>query len=709
MSKSDEGDAGKMSVAELMVEMLVAAGVTHVFGGHGGAVITLVNAINAHPDVQWVYMRNEQSASLAACAHAKYTGGLGCCLATSGPGATHLTTGLACAVKDGLRVLCLTGLKPAAKIGHADFQDVDQSVIFRAAGVNFSMDVPSSGAAFPLLRNAIDYAWSQRSCAHLATPIDVQSEDVKYLPPGVAGLRGKELFEALHKTAGVQKMGLKPAKERFANLATGEYWDIGIEPKPSAVEEAASILTEAGPDGYPERIAIVVGWRAVGAGKAILELAETLNAPVIEMLDAKGIVDEGHPLVIGVTGIFGNPGLEAPRAAIYSAEVVLSFGLSDGAGVLSDGHSQQDHIHVEVQPDQRATAGLGWQSVARVYGSLSLCAAAIKAKVEEKLAPGGEGVPRDAIGVLPSQRDELLSTWNAAFTLPKMRSLEHVPSVIATKTLSVARSFVDRWRAKGNVDDDGNVKLTIPHDTREMWSYWYTGKWRERGRKVAGTYAGSTEYMLNPNGPKEGSDPMEWIKGAYGYDAPADHPYCHPMLVFNELASRLPAKAVCCIDTGDSTLFFSVAGCLTKHQRCLVDMAMGTMGYALCAGIAAALEDPEAIPVCIVGDGAFQMTIGELAVVQQLLPDRTFVIIVAKNGLLGRVHFGWAGVEGTEVDTPDLVKLAGAYGGTGESLATNDRATVVKAVENAISAKGLHILEVMVDEETAAPMVGKNG
>ena len=78
----------------------------------------------------------------------------------------------------------------------------------------------------------------------------------------------------------------------------------------------------------PKRVVIVVGHLAFGAGDDILALAEALDCPVVELLDAKGIVDEGHPLVLGITGIFGNPGLEAPRAAIFTADVVIAFGIT---------------------------------------------------------------------------------------------------------------------------------------------------------------------------------------------------------------------------------------------------------------------------------------------------------------------------------------------------------------------------------------------
>ena len=130
------------------------------------------------------------------------------------------------------------------------------------------------------------------------------------------------------------------------------------------------------------------------------------------------------------------------------------------------------------------------------------------------------------------------------------------------------------------------------------------------------------------------------------------------------------------------------------------------MGYSLPAAIAAAMVDPDAIPIAIVGDGALQMTLGELATMQQMLPSRKIIIVVATNGVLGRVHFGWEGVEGTRVGIPKLKPLAEAFDGTYNCIASTERSQIIAAVDEALDAKGLHILEMLVDDFNAAPMVG---
>ena len=95
-----------------------AQGVTHVFGGHGGAVVPLIDAIVRHPSLTWVYVRCEVNASQMAMAYGKLTGTVGCCVATSGPGAGHLLSGLVDAEQDRVPLLCITGLKD---MGHARY------------------------------------------------------------------------------------------------------------------------------------------------------------------------------------------------------------------------------------------------------------------------------------------------------------------------------------------------------------------------------------------------------------------------------------------------------------------------------------------------------------------------------------------------------------------------------------------------------------
>lgn len=114
------------TVAEFVVQCLIDCGVSHVFGGHGGAVVPLINAIMKSNEgdaagVKWVYCRTEVNAAMAAAAYGKLSR-LGVCVGTSGPGASHLVSGAIDAQLDRVPMLVLTGMKDLAKIGHSDFQ-----------------------------------------------------------------------------------------------------------------------------------------------------------------------------------------------------------------------------------------------------------------------------------------------------------------------------------------------------------------------------------------------------------------------------------------------------------------------------------------------------------------------------------------------------------------------------------------------------------
>ena len=105
------------NVSEWIANAIADTGCEVVYGGHGGALVPLVNAVVSHPKLTWVCARNEHDAATMAAAHAKLTGGLGVVIATSGPGATNLTTGLMEAQMDRVSLLAITGMKPTAQLG----------------------------------------------------------------------------------------------------------------------------------------------------------------------------------------------------------------------------------------------------------------------------------------------------------------------------------------------------------------------------------------------------------------------------------------------------------------------------------------------------------------------------------------------------------------------------------------------------------------
>jgi thiamine pyrophosphate-dependent acetolactate synthase large subunit-like protein len=309
--------------SEFLCQALVSAGVTHIFGGHGGAIVPLIDAIVAHPSLTWVYCRCEVNASMAAAAYAKLHGSLGCCVATSGPGASHLLSGLIDADQDRVPLLCITGMKSLGKTRHSDFQDIDQSSIFRMAGLAFSETVSHVDQLLPLARNAFTVAITTNRCAHLALPINIQQERVV-------------------------------ARTHFC-LGTTFQSRLCIAASTVQIEAFAMALRHEIMTG--RRVLLACGYRAnvKMVGYLIERLAELMHAPILTSFDGKGTVNEHHPLSYGVVGVYGNAGTSGSVDLLENCDTVVGVCVSDYAELLTDGHGLQ--VRKFLQVEERLVAG----------------------------------------------------------------------------------------------------------------------------------------------------------------------------------------------------------------------------------------------------------------------------------------------------------------------------------------------------------------
>ena len=258
-----------------IAQSLHDAGVRNVYGGHGGALAPLVDAVVEHEGLRWVYTRNEANASLMAAADSKLTGAsrLAACIATSGPGASNLVTGLLDAQLDRVPMIAITGTKPRQDAAHSEFQDIDQARLFAAADLGYSVTVSDPLQLVAVMRDAVAIALTKRVCVHVAVPVDIQGMSIE--APGFL-------------------CSAEPAKIR--ERMRGASLDA------SALDAVSRLLSAEG-----ERVVIAVGIDArqvdskasAECSAAILSLAEALDAPVVTRLDAKGAVDESHPLALG--------------------------------------------------------------------------------------------------------------------------------------------------------------------------------------------------------------------------------------------------------------------------------------------------------------------------------------------------------------------------------------------------------------------------
>src|SRR5207302_1598861 len=162
------------TAGELLVERLIGCGVDTVFGLPGDGINGVMEGLRKHQDrIRFVHVRHEESAAFAACAYAKYTGRLGVCLATSGPGAIHLLNGLYDAKLDQAPVLAITGMTYHDLIGTLYQQDVNTDYLFQDVAV-FNQRVMGPAHVANLVDLAVRMALGRRGVAHLTFPLDVQ-------------------------------------------------------------------------------------------------------------------------------------------------------------------------------------------------------------------------------------------------------------------------------------------------------------------------------------------------------------------------------------------------------------------------------------------------------------------------------------------------------------------------------------------------------
>src|ERR1041384_997368 len=165
------------TVADLLVTRLIDWGVDAIFGLPGDGVNGIFEALRTHQDkVRFIQVRHEEAAAFAACGYAKFTGKLGVCLATSGPGGLHLLNGLYDAKMDGQPVLAITGHHYHDTIHTFAQQDVDLDRVFQDVAV-YSTRVMGKNHVEPVTNLACRLALSRRGVAHLNFPVDLQEEE----------------------------------------------------------------------------------------------------------------------------------------------------------------------------------------------------------------------------------------------------------------------------------------------------------------------------------------------------------------------------------------------------------------------------------------------------------------------------------------------------------------------------------------------------
>jgi thiamine pyrophosphate-dependent acetolactate synthase large subunit-like protein len=268
-------------VAELIVEVLEQIGVRQIFGLIGDSLNPLGDAVR-RSKIEWIGVRHEEGAALAAAGQAKYTGRLAVCAGTTGPGSTHLVAGLYEASRDHAPVLALSGEMPRKLKGIEFFQSTEPDLLFRDVSL-YTQTISSPAQAPTVIHQAIAAAYSGPGVAHLTLPQDVLSERAVGTIKSLATLR--------------------PRGEILPN-------------EPDIAQMAERIDAVA-------NVVIMCGAGCRGAGELLRALSDHLKAPLVHSVRGKDIMAYDDPRWMGGLGMIGT---KAVYNAVQHCDLLLMIG-----------------------------------------------------------------------------------------------------------------------------------------------------------------------------------------------------------------------------------------------------------------------------------------------------------------------------------------------------------------------------------------------
>ncbi|MGH8470054.1 MAG: thiamine pyrophosphate-requiring protein [Gammaproteobacteria bacterium] len=260
------------TVSDFMVQRLVEWGVHRIYGYPGDGINGIMGALaRAEEKIEFIQVRHEEMAAFMACGHAKFTGEVGICLATSGPGAIHLLNGLYDAKLDHQPVVAIVGQQRRAALGGDYQQEVDLAALFKDVAHEYVHVVTTAAQMRHVVDRALRIAKAERTVTCIVVPNDVQELDAVEKPPREHG--------TIHSGIG--------------------YSSPSVVPAPADLKRAGDVLNAG------NKIAILIGAGALHAGNEVLEVAELLGAGVAKALLGKAALPDDLPFVTGAIGLLG--------------------------------------------------------------------------------------------------------------------------------------------------------------------------------------------------------------------------------------------------------------------------------------------------------------------------------------------------------------------------------------------------------------------
>jgi pyruvate dehydrogenase (quinone) len=303
-----------MTAADVLVETLLDWGVEVIFGLPGDGINGIMESLRTHQEkIRFIQVRHEEAAAFMACGYAKFTGRLGVCLATSGPGGIHLLNGLYDAKLDNQPVLAITGLQFHDLIGTFTQQDVALDKLFMDVAV-FNERIMGPTHVENLADLACRTALAYHGVAHLTFPVDLQEKEVKK----------------------------KQASSRNIAHHTSDIYARGARlPDHADLHRAAEILNEG------KKVAILAGRGALDATDELEKTAELLGAPIVKPLLGKAAVPDDSPYTTGGIGLLGT---KPSQEALEDCDTLLMVGTSFPYIEFMPKPGQARGVQIELDP-----------------------------------------------------------------------------------------------------------------------------------------------------------------------------------------------------------------------------------------------------------------------------------------------------------------------------------------------------------------------
>jgi pyruvate dehydrogenase (quinone) len=410
-----------MRTADIVAEALIDWGIEVIFGLPGDGINGFIESLRKRQDkIKFILVRHEESAAFMACAYTKYTGKLGACVATSGPGAIHLLNGLYDAKADNTPVIAITGSTYSDLMNSSYQQDVNLLQLYSDVTVyNDMINVPEQ--AEMAVDIACRTALAQRGVSHLTIPIDVQEK----------------------------KLNGKYSRHNVA-YHTSDVYSAETIPSRSLIERAAQILNTG------NRVVILVGQGALGAGEEVIAIAEKLGAPIVKALLGKAVIPDDNPYTTGGIGLLGT----TPSSdAMSEADTLLMIGTSFPYIEYLPKPGQARGIQIDIKPEK---IGLRYPVEIGLVGDSKLILSAMLPLLNQK----------DNLEFLKSKQ-HAVKNWNRLLEEKSTRTDKPIKPQVIAKAVS------------DELDD--NAIISVDCGTNTSWAARYINIRKGMKFSVSGT------------------------------------------------------------------------------------------------------------------------------------------------------------------------------------------------------------------------------